>query len=147
MNSATEENAVRAMAVMAEQTEGLQVRVLLLPENYLQECKDFRSLKEEEEDPQEIEVDELSEESEEEIAESDGGSDYDDEDDDGGKKVNGKGKAREEIGKSAKPVNDKKSKSKKKPKPAGQVLNELVSHSCSRSCFYLLPRRSEKGAP
>jgi hypothetical protein len=139
----TEENAVRAMTAMAEQTEGLEVGKLILPENYLQEYNDFSSPKEEEEDP-ETGVDELTEEEpEEEIVESDGGSDYDDEDDG---KTSGKGKARENVKKPPKPANGKKTKPKK-PKPAGQVLNELVSYSCSRSRFWLMSHRSKKGTP
>ena len=54
-----EESAVRAIAVMAEQTAGLEVDELLLPEDYLQEYKDSGSR---EEDLEEMEVDELTEE-------------------------------------------------------------------------------------
>ena len=132
----TEENAVRAMVVMAEQTEGLEVDELLLSENFLPEYKDPRSPKEREEDVEEMEVDELTEESEEEIVESDEGSDYDG-GEDNGKKTNGKGKAREKVNKPTEPTNGEKTKPKKKLKPAGQVLNELVRYSYSRSHFWL----------
>lgn len=126
----TEQNAVRTMAAMAEQTEGLDVNELLLPENYLQEYVDFRPPRVREEDPEEMEIDELTEEdTEEEVVESDEGSNYGDED--GGKKTNRKGKAREKAKKRTKPTNGEKKKPKK-PRPAGQVLNELVSFPCSR---------------
>jgi hypothetical protein len=121
-----EENAVRAIAAMAEQTAGLRVDELLLPEDYLQEYKDSTA---QEEDPEETEVDELTEETEEEISESD----YDD-GEDGGK---GKGKAREKVKTPTKSAKGNKTKSKKKPKPAGQVLNELVGCSCSYLRFWL----------
>ena len=136
--SVTEENAVRAMDTMAEQTVGLEAEELLLPEDFLEEYKDPRSPKEREEDPEEMEVDELTEEeTEEEVGESDEGSDYD-EGEGKGKKTNGKGKAREEVEKPKKPASsEKKPKPKKKTKPAGQVLNELVSYSHSRSSFWL----------
>ena len=130
----TEQNAVRTMAAMAEQTEGLDVNELLLPENYLQEYVDFRPPKVREEDPEEMEIDELTEEdTEEEVVESDEGSNYGDED--GGKKTNRKGKAREKAKKPTKPTNGEKKKPKK-PRPAGQVLNELVSFPCSRPHFW-----------
>ena len=127
----TEQNAVRTMAAMAEQMEGLDVNELLLPENYLQEYVDFRPPKVREEDPEEMEIDELTEEdTEEEVVESDEGSNYGDED--GGKKTNRKGKAREKAKKPTKPMNGEKEKPKKKSKSAGQVLNELVSYFYSR---------------
>jgi len=134
VHSVTEENAVRAMDTMAEQTVGLEAEALLLPEDYLEEYKDPRPAKEREEDPEEMEVDELTEdETEEEVVESDDGSDYDGSEGNG-KKTKGKGKAREKVKKPTKPKNgEKKTKPKKKPKPAGQVLNELVSCSRSRS--------------
>lgn len=131
VTSVTEESAGRAIAVMAEQTAGLKVDELLLPEKYLQKHQDSGSLNEIEEDPEEMEVNELIEdETEEEIVESDEGSIYGDEE-------NGKGKAREKVKKPAKPMNGTKPKPKKKPKPAGQVLNELVGYSYSCSCFWL----------
>ena len=144
----TEENAIRAMDAMAEQTMGLEAEELLLPEDYLEEYKDSRPPKEREEDPEEMEVDELTEEeTEEEVVESDGGSDYDG-GDGNGKKTKGKGKAREKVKKPAKPTSgEKKPKPKKKPKPAGQVLNELVSSSYSRSSFGSPSHRSKKGTP
>ena len=127
MTLVTEENAVRAMAAMAEQTEGLEVEELLLPENYLQGYRDSGSPKVKEEDLEEIEVDEFTEESEEEIVESDEESDYND-DGDNGRRTKGKGKAREKVKKPTKPTNGK-TKPKRKPKSAGQVLNDLVSYS------------------
>lgn len=136
--SANEENAVRAMAAMAEQTVGLEVEELLLPEDYLEEYEDSRPPKEREEEMEGMEIDELTEEeTEEDVVETDDGSDYDG-DEGGGKKAKGKGKAREKV---RKPANgEKKTKPKKKPKPAGQVLNELVncSFSCSR-CWLTVP--------
>jgi len=126
----TEENAVRAIAVVAEQTVGLEVDELLLPENYLQKYQNSRSPKEIEEDL-EMEVNEFTEdETEEEIVESDEGSVYGDED-------NGKGKAREKVKKPTNPLNDTRAKPKKKPKPAGQVLNELVGYLYPHSRFWL----------
>ena len=134
MHSATEENAVRAMDAMAEQTVGLEAEELLLPEDYLEEYKDLRPPKEREEDPEEMEVDELTEEeTEEEVVRSDEGSDYEGSEGNG-KKAKGRGKAQEKVKKPTKPPSGgKKPKPKKKPKPAGQVLNELVSYSYSRS--------------
>ena len=119
-----EESAVRAIATMAEQTAKLRVDELLLPEDYLQEYRDSTAREEE------MGVDESTEEeTEEEILESNEGSDYGDDDDD----EKGKGKAREKVQGPAK--SGKETKSMKKPKPAGQVLNELVGHS--RSCLCL----------
>jgi len=137
VHSVNEENAVRAMDAMAEQTVGLEVEELLLPEDYLEEYKDLRPPKEREEDPEEMEIDELTEEeTEEEVVESDEGSDYDGSEGKG-KKTKGKGKAREKVKKPTKSTSEgKKPKPKKKPKPAGQVLNELVSYSYSRSRFW-----------
>ena len=112
MTLVTEENAVRAIAVMTEQTAKLEVDELLLPENYLREYSDFVSA-EEEEDPEEIEVYKLIGVTEREIAGSGEKTDYD----------NGKGKARENV---KKPVSGKESESKKKSKLAEQDLNKLV---------------------
>ena len=115
-----EENAVRAIAAMAEQTAALRIEELLLPEGYLQEYKDPRAREEE------MGVDESTEEeTEEETLESDEGSDYGDDEDD----EKGKGKAREKVKGPAESGRD--TNSKKKPKPAGQVLNELVGYFCS----------------
>lgn len=105
---------------MAEQTAGLGIDELLLPEDYLQVYGDAGSPREGERNLEEIEVGGLTEETEEENSESDRGSDYDSDDDNG----KGKGKAREKI---KKPTKGKKTRSKKKLKPAPQVLNELVS--------------------
>lgn len=132
--SVTEENAIRAIVTMSEQTGGLTVGELLLPENYLQRYMDSTSSNEIEEDPGEMEIDELTEESEEEVMESDDGSDYGDEE--GNSK--GKGKARKKIKEPAKPASGTKTKPKKKPKPAGQVLNELVGYHSSCSRFWLM---------
>ena len=108
---------------MAEQTAGLEVDELLLPEDYLQEYKDSGSR---EEDLEEMEVDESTEEETGEgTLESDKGSDYDDDEENG----KGKGKAREKVDKPAKSAKGKKSKSKKQ-KPAEEVLNELVGCFC-----------------
>ena len=118
------------MAGMAEQTEGLGVDELLLPENYLQEYKDPRTPKEKEDDPEEMEVDELTEEdTEDEIVESDEGSDYDGGKGDG-KKGKGKEKAQEKV---KKPVSgEKKPKPQKKQKLGSQILNEFVRPTHSR---------------
>lgn len=120
-SSVAEENAVRAIAAMTEQTAGLEVDELILPENYLQEYEDLKSPQERERDLEETDVDELTEEETEE------GSDYSGDEDDG----KGKGKTRE---KAKKPAKGKKPKSKK-PKSAGQVLNELVGYSYFRLRF------------
>ena len=114
-----EENAVRAIAAMAEQTAVLRVDELLLPEDYLQEYKDTKPREEE------MGVDESTEEeTEEEILESDEGSDYGDDEDD----EKGKGKASEKV---KRPGESGKDTKPKKQKPAGQVLNELVGRFCS----------------
>lgn len=118
MTPVAEEHTVRAIAVMVEHTAGFEVNEILLPENYLQGCDDSLSPQEREKDLEEMELDELAEE------DTDEESDYDD---DG---INGKGKAREKVRKSSL-ANGKKSKSKKKPKLAEQVLNELVGYSHS----------------
>ena len=122
------------MDAMAEQTVGLEAEELLLPEDYLEEYKDLQPPKEIEEDPEEMEIDELTEE---EVVQSDEGSDYESSEGNG-KKAKGKGKAQEKVKKPTKPPSGgKKPKPKKKPKPAGQVLNELVSYSYSRSRLWL----------
>ena len=125
-----EESTVRAVAAMAEQTAGLEVDELLLPEDYLREYGGSGSR----EEGLEMEFDELiEEETGEEILESDEGSEFGDDEDNG----KGKGKTRGKVKESAKSAKGKKSKSKKKPKPAGQVLNELVGYSCSCLRFWL----------
>lgn len=112
MTIVTEENAVRAIAVMTEQTAKLGVDELLLPENYLQEYSDFVSA-EDPEDPEEIEVYKLIEVTEKETAGSGEGVNYD----------SRKGKARENV---KKPASGKEPEPRKKSKSAEQDLNELV---------------------
>lgn len=113
---------------MAEQAAGLGADELLLPEDYLEEYGDARSPQEGEEDPEETGIGGLAEETEEENSESDKWSDYDSDDDSG----KGKGKAREKTKKSAK---GRKTRSKKKLKPAPQLLNELVGFQRLRFAF------------
>ena len=108
---------------MAEQTAGLGVDELLLPEDYLQMYGDAGSPQEGEEDLKETEVGGSTEETEEEDSGSNRGSDYDSDDDSG----KGKGKTREKAKKPTKLAKGKKTRSKKKLKPAPHVLNELVS--------------------
>lgn len=52
----TEENAVRAIAIMVDRTVGIEVDELLLPENYLEKLGIPRRVNEDEEDGHEMEV-------------------------------------------------------------------------------------------
>jgi hypothetical protein len=109
----TEENAVRAMATIAEQTTGLDFEKLVLPENYLEKYKDPMTLDE-------------FEEVEEEVAKPGGEPGH--EGNDHGK---GKGRAREKSKKSAKLDSDMDDDMEDEPEPEspGRVLNNLVSCS------------------
>ena len=131
----TEENAIRAIAAMAEQTVGLEVEQLLLPENYLKKYKPTRPLIQDgiEGDPYEMEVGESSDESKDSEEESGNEGSYH------GK---GKGKAREVVTKLPKSTNDTKNGADGKPEPPKRVLNRLVS--CPYPCPRFLAHRSRR---
>lgn len=134
----TEENAIRAIAAMAEQTVGLEVEQLLLPENYLKKYRPTQPRIQNGRggDVHDMGVDGSSDESEDSEEESDN---------EGGYHGKGKGKARDVVAKHPKAANGTKGDTGDKPQPPKRVLNKLVScpYSCPRFLVYG-SRRYEK---
>lgn len=116
----TEENAIRAIATMAEQTAGLDLNKLILPEDLFEKYSDINP-PEGEGDGHQMEVDGPNKGV---VGTSISGNNG---------RSKGKGKLQEKVHKVAKPVSDTKKTPGDKLKSPEQVIYELVG--CSRRIF------------